>query len=800
MNQIYILILILILILKLIFFELNFSTANSENKIILNNNFNLFKIKQIKIFGNKEILSLIDLKEGDKIDIKKYQFEKTLNILLKYGNFKDIKINIHYINNEEIILEISSNERDYFNTIEVIGITEKESKLIFDKDFFKKDLNDDFLKRFLKRINEFYEEKGYTNIQYKIEKKNNNNLKITVKKGNLFKIKDLIIEGNNFLSKEEIKKIMINSLKEKIFVKDKFKLDKKNLINFFKINGFKEVKIISEKIKKINSNYYLLKLKLDQGNQYFLRNFYFKGNKVFNDKILKEKFPSIKNKIFNLLEIKNFVLDESNTDSIISLYKKNGYFNPKFFFYEKKVDNNFIDLEISILENKKFNFNKINLIGNKKVKDSIILQEITFSPGELWSNKKMIKSLENLNKLDLFESVNFNYESNNKKKQVDINFFFTEKKNSEINFKINYQVPDLFGQFLLKINNFSLLNFLKFNKITYGDNQKVNFLINLGENLKKINLSFIDPKPKLLNFSKFQLNFFSSKEKKKNKIEYNKKNFLNEENNYDFTKNQYSMKLIKELKKFNKLEFNINYDSNKKSFFKNKNVITKVIEKYKNLNFQLFFNKKTIDKNQILVKKGENLKLNSIFTLTSSLRKKNLKKKFFEYFKFQYKTIWYNKVFNNFFTKIGYEFGFILNNNSNNNFYMGGTNFEKDNLNKENFIPLRGYYEPNKFFGVITKKNGGVIYNKYISELRYLILDNNFLKFWISNFFEAGNIFDNYKNFSILNLKRSIGTGLRLFVNYIGYLGCDLSYRFDKTLDKTTKPGWKFNFIFDKKF
>lgn len=797
MNQLYKYFYILIYII----FELNFTTANSENKIIIKNHLNkkiqenLFKIKQIKIFGNQEILSLIDLKEGDKIDLKKYKFDQTINRLLKSGNFKDIKINIHYLNNEEIRLEISSNERDYFNTIEVIGITEKESKLIFDKDFFKKDLNDDLINLFLKRINEFYEEKGYPNIQYKIENQNNNNLKITVKKGNLFKIKDLIIEGNNFLSKDEIKNIMINSLKEKIFVKDKFKLDQQNLINIFQINGFKEVKIISEKIKKINSNYYLLKIKLDQGNQYFLRNFYFKGNKVFNDKILKEKFPSIKNQIFNLLEIQNLVLDESNTDSIISLYKKNGYFNPKFFFSEKKVDNNFIDLEISILENPKFNFNKINLIGNKKVKDSIILQEITFSPGELWSNKKMIKSLENLNKLDLFESVNFNYESNNKKKQVDINFFFTEKKNSEINFKINYQVPDLFGQFLLKINNFSLLNFLKFNKIPYGDNQKVNFLINLGENLKKINLSFIDPK--LFNFRNFQLNLFSSKEKKKNNIEYNKKKILNEENNYYLTKKKYSIKFIKELKKNNKLEFHINYDSNKKSFFKKKNFLTKVIEKYKNFKFKFFFNKKTIDQNQIFLKKGENFKFNSILTLPSSL-----KKKFFEYFKFQFKTIWYNKVFNNFFTKIGYEFGFILNNNSNylNNFYMGGTNFEKDNLNKENFIPLRGYSEPNKFLGVITPKNGGVIYNKYISELRYLILDKKFFKFCISNFFEAGNIFDNYKNFSIFNLKRSIGTGLRLFGNYIGYLGCDLSYRFDKTIDNTTKPGWKLDFIFDQKF
>ncbi|WP_375323001.1 outer membrane protein assembly factor [Candidatus Karelsulcia muelleri] len=781
----------------------NFTQVNGEDKLIIKNHFNkdnLFKIKEIKIFGNKEILNLIDLKEGDKIDIKKYNFDKTLNILLKYGNFKDIKMKIHYMNDEEIILEISSNEMDYFNTIEVIGITEKESKLIFDKDFLKKDLNDNLINFFLKRINEFYEEKGYTNIQYKMDYEDNHKLKITVKKGNLFKIKDLIIEGNNFFSKEEIKNIMINSLKEQIFVKDKFKLDQENLINLFKINGFKEVKILSEKRKKINYNYYLLILKIDQGNQYFLRNCSFKGNKFFNDNILKQKFHSIQNKIFNLLEIKSLVLNENNPNSLISEYKKNGYLNPEFSFSEKKVDNNVLDLEISILENKKFYFNKINLIGNKKVKDSILLQEITFSPGDLWSNKKIRKSLENLKKLDLFEKVDWNYQINNKKNQVDINFGFTEKKNSEINFKINYQVPDLLGQFLLKINNFSLLNFLKFNKRPYGENQKVNFFLNLGENLKEINLSFIYPK--LFNFMKLKLNFFSSKEEKKNNIESNSTPNLNEENNYSFTKNKYSIKLIKKLKKMNKLEFHINYDSNKKYFFNKKNMMTKVIKKNKDLKLKFLFHKNTIDKKQIFMKTGENLKLKSILTLPSLLRISNLKNKFFEDFKFQFKTILYNQYFNNLMTKIGYEFGFLLNNHSNNinNFYMGGTNFEKDNLNKENFIPLRGYYEPNKFLGVITPKNGGVIYNKYKSELRYLILDKNFFKFWISNFFEAGNIFDNYKNFSIFNLKRSIGAGLRFFVNYIGYIGCDLSYRLDKTLDKTTKPGWKLNFIFDNKF
>lgn len=165
--------------------------------------------------------------------------------------------------------------------------------------------------------------------------------------------------------------------------------------------------------------------------------------------------------------------------------------------------------------------------------------------------------------------------------------------------------------------------------------------------------------------------------------------------------------------------------------------------------------------------------MNTQFTLPYSLINTTYKNKLLEYFKIQFEYFFYKELLNRLTTKIGYEFGLLHSNNNIinskefNNFYMGGTNFQP--LIEKSFIPLRGYYEPNKDYGIISTKNGGLIYEKFLTEFNYLIGDKGFAKCWLTNFFEAGNVFDKYKDFSLFNLKRSLGTGIKLYINNIGF-------------------------------
>ncbi|XME00144.1 MAG: outer membrane protein assembly factor [Candidatus Karelsulcia muelleri] len=643
----------------------------------------------------------------------------------------------------------------------------------------------DFIESLKLFIKNYFNIKGYRDILLDFKIKNEEaqskiKLILYINKGKLIPIKNISFEGNNFFSEKQLNKM-----------KPHYKMSypsyeeyKKKIIMEYKKNGFKKFKISSEEFNKINSKYYSINLKFIEGNQYKFSKLSFNGNKNFNDEILKKKLALNLNEgdFYNLIEIQNSI------QRIVDFYLNKGYAFYKISLFESEKEDNLIDVIILIEENEKITINKVNIIGNNQVKDEIIFRELTTIPGNLFSKKEIEKSITNLKNLNLFSNVQMQMQRVPNSNTLDINFVVSENRNSELKFKGNFQGKDLLGEISLNINNFSLLNCLHpKNFIPYGDNQKVLLDFTIGKKLKKYNVSFIHPN--LTDSSSIKFNFFYKNELTKESHDLNFRNLENNDN-YKINKLKSTIELNKKINENNNLLFNINY-INKNKIYKDKTLSEKR-NLYKDWNYQLIFNHNSISPDIIFPKKGGYVNINSFFELPKSLKKFNK----FEYFKFQIKSFLYKKIFKKLIYKIGYELGGLHNSNKNDDFkqfYMGGTSFQKENLNQKNFIPLRGYYEPNKLYGVISPKNGGSFYEKILTELRYLIFDKNSFKLWILNFFEAGNIFDSYQNFNPFKLKRSIGTGIRCFLNNIGLLEFDLTYRLDKTLDNV-KPNWKVNF------
>ncbi|XZQ51422.1 MAG: BamA/OMP85 family outer membrane protein [Candidatus Karelsulcia muelleri] len=643
----------------------------------------------------------------------------------------------------------------------------------------------DFLESLKLFIKNYFNIKGYREILLYLKIKNQSQSKIkliiSINKGKLMTIKNISFEGNNFFSEKQLNKM-----------KPHYKMSypsyeeyKKKIIMEYQKNGFQKFKISSEEFKKINSKYYSINLKFIEGNQYKFYKFSFNGNKNFNDEILKKKLAlNLKEgDFYNLIEIQNSI------QRIVDFYLNKGYAFSKISILESEKEDNLIDVRILIEENEKITINKVNIIGNNQVKDEIIFRELTTIPGNFFSKKEIEKSITNLKNLNLFYNVKMQMQivPNYKKNTLDLNLVVYENRNSELKFKGNFQGKDLLGEISLNINNFSLLNCFhpkNLKIIPYGDNQKVLLDFTIGKKLKKYNVSFIHPN--LTDSSSIKFNFFYKKEQESHDLN------LENNDNYKINKFKSTIELNKKINENNNLLFNINYIN---KIYKDKTLsFSEKSNLYKDWNSQLIFNHNSISPDIIFPQKGVYVNINSFLELPKSLKKFKTNK--FEYFKFQMKSFLYKKIFKKLISKIGYEFGGLHNSNKNDDFkqfYMGGTSFQKENLNKKNFIPLRGYYEPNKLYGVISPKNGGSFYEKILTELRYLIFEKNSFKLWIFNFFEAGNLFDSYKNFNPFKLKRSIGTGIRCFLNNIGLLEFDLTYRLDKTIDNV-KPNWKVNF------
>ena len=68
-------------------------------------------------------------------------------------------------------------------------------------------------------------------------------------------------------------------------------------------------------------------------------------------------------------------------------------------------------------------------------------------------------------------------------------------------------------------------------------------------------------------------------------------------------------------------------------------------------------------------------------------------------------------------------------------------------------------------------------------------------------FLEAGQVYDNFREFNPFNSKRSMGFGLRIFMPAFGLLGIDFAYGLDNTNDANLSPnGWETHFVIGQQF
>ena len=84
---------------------------------------------------------------------------------------------------------------------------------------------------------------------------------------------------------------------------------------------------------------------------------------------------------------------------------------------------------------------------------------------------------------------------------------------------------------------------------------------------------------------------------------------------------------------------------------------------------------------------------------------------------------------------------------------------------------------------------------KFSTELRYLV--SKAPTAYIFVFVEAGNVWPDFNDFDLFNLKRSLGFGFRIYMPMLGILGYDYGYGFDSINEYTNEPvGWQGHIIF----
>jgi outer membrane protein insertion porin family len=176
--------------------------------------------------------------------------------------------------------------------------------------------------------------------------------------------------------------------------------------------------------------------------------------------------------------------------------------------------------------------------------------------------------------------------------------------------------------------------------------------------------------------------------------------------------------------------------------------------------------------------------------------------KWIEFHKWMFKGAWYTPVSknNNLVLHTKFEYGFLGYYDKNRRspyerFRVGGSGMSGYNLYGSEIVALRGYKDYS-----LSNYYGSNIYNKLTMELRYPVTLKPSATIYVLSFLEAGNAWDEYKDYNPFNLHRSAGAGVRIFLPMFGLMGIDWGYGFDAVNGDMSNAGSQFHFVIGQQF
>ena len=282
---------------------------------------------------------------------------------------------------------------------------------------------------------------GYYNLEINSSLIQNNNntvdLVYDINLGNVATIKNIKFIGNKIFKDSKLKKIIVTEEDKfwKFLSKNKFlsqrniDLDKRLLENFYKNNGYYNVKIYDNFTEYLDKNYFEITYNISAGDKFYFNDLNIKVPAAFNTndfKKIQKTLNSLKNKKYSYSAIQN-ILDEIE---IISSLRNYEFINADIS--ESIIDNNKIDIEISFIEDKKFYVGKIDIYGNNITTEKFIRNQLIVDEGDPLNLFLQNKFINNLKSKNIFKNVDYKIVDGDTADKKNIQLNVEEKPTGEI--------------------------------------------------------------------------------------------------------------------------------------------------------------------------------------------------------------------------------------------------------------------------------------------------------------------------------------------------------------------------------
>ena len=693
-----------------------------------------------------------------------------------------------------------------------------------------------------------------------VSNKNQVILDVIIDKKEKMKVRDIIIEGNAQLSSSKIKGGFLRKgafaktheagklsslFKAKKFTPERWAADKKKLIEKYNELGFRDATILEDTVWNADEKHVNIHIKVDEGKKYYLRNVTWVGNTVYSTDYLNALLGMKKGDVYDQ-KLLNKRLTEDE-DAVGNQYWNHGYLFYNLQPTEMNIVGDSIDLEMRIVEGQQAHLNKVRINGNDRLYENVVRRELRTKPGDLFSKEALQRSARELATMGHFdaEKVSPDVRPNYEDGTVDINWNLEQKSNDQIEFSLGWGQTGLIGKIGLKLNNFSMRNLFGKNKerrglLPIGDGETLSLGVQTnGKFYQSYNASYSTAWLGGKRPLQFNVSVFYSKQTGVNSNYYNnsaryayynsmngygRSYYNNYENYYD--PNQYIQMLGASVGWGKRLRWPDDYFvlsmdlSYTRYMLKNWRYFIMSNGNANNINLGLTLSRSSTD-NPMFPRKGSEFMASVTVTPPWSkwdgkdyrnlandpksptfAKEQQEKYRWVEYHKWKFKSKTYTALSGGqkcFVLMSRVEFGLLGAYNSNKKspfetYYMGGDGMSGYSTGyAEETIGLRGYEN-----GSLTPYGAeGYAYTRMALELRYPFMLGNTTIYGLG-FAEAGNAWTDTRKFNPLQLKRSAGLGVRIFLPMVGLMGIDWAYGFDKVYG--TKGGSQFHFILGQEF
>ncbi|MDR1891092.1 MAG: outer membrane protein assembly factor BamA [Puniceicoccales bacterium] len=451
---------------------------------------------------SRDILeSHVLLKEGK--EFSPFLADASLKSLYASGKFEHVSVKVDEINGtSDCNVIFSLTPKVQVKSIKFVGNKKFKPGALLKKISTKSGagLSRGTLKLDAEALIKFYNDRGYpyASVSYDVVNTSDTQVKVIfdIDEGQKFRIGKIKFIGNDVVKESELLKAMrtkkwtLLSIFKKtgVYRPDDFNADLEIIKTVFRNHGYLDVEIDEEGItyENIRKNSLIISIPIRPGQMYYVGSVAIGGNTLYKTEEIEEILFIRSTDVFSPAKI------DAACERVIDLYGQSGYINTNIQINKKaNLESNRIDLEFLINESEKCFVDEVEIRGNSKTKNKVILRELTLAPGDPFDTVRMKNSRSRLINTGYFSSVDVSPINTKVPERKDIRIDVKEADTGKVGLGGGIST----GGEIVGFVEFSQRNFdiNSKNKLFQGGGQKFRSRFQIGKHTMAVDLNFEEP-------------------------------------------------------------------------------------------------------------------------------------------------------------------------------------------------------------------------------------------------------------------------------------------------------------------